>query len=53
MVVDELKVNAHQKDYLPVKGLKQLRQAVADYHSRRNDIRRNAADVLIGPVSKE
>ena len=28
MVVDELKVNAHQKDYLPVRGLKQLRQAV-------------------------
>jgi aspartate aminotransferase len=53
MVVDELRVNAHQKDYLPVKGLKQLRQAVADYHSRRNDIRRNAADVLIGPGSKE
>lgn len=53
MVVDELKVNAHQKDYLPVKGLKQLRQAVADYHSRRNDIRRNAENVLIGPGSKE
>lgn len=53
MVVDELKVNAHQKDYLPVRGLKQLRQAVADYHSRRNDIRRNVNNVLIGPGSKE
>ncbi|HRN27225.1 MAG TPA: pyridoxal phosphate-dependent aminotransferase [Ignavibacteriaceae bacterium] len=53
MVVDELKVNAHQKDYLPVRGLKQLRQAVADYHSRRNNIRRNVNNVIIGPGSKE
>lgn len=53
LVVDELKANAHQKDYLPVRGLTQLRQAVADYHSKRNDIRRNVNDVLIGPGSKE
>lgn len=53
MVVDELKVNAHQKNYLPVKGLPELRAAVADYHSRRNNIRRNAENVLIGPGSKE
>jgi aspartate aminotransferase len=53
IVVDELKANAHQKDYLPVKGLLELRKAVADYHSRRNDIRRNAENVLIGPGSKE
>jgi aspartate aminotransferase len=53
MVVDELKANAHQKDYLPVKGLYELRKAVADYHSRRHDITRNAEDVLIGPGSKE
>ena len=53
MVVDELKVNAHQKNYLPVKGLYELRTAVADYHSRRNNIRRNAENVLIGPGSKE
>lgn len=53
MVVDELKVNAHQKNYLPVKGLSELRAAVADYHSRRHDIRRNAKNVIIGPGSKE
>ena len=53
MVVDELKVNAHQKNYLPVRGLSELRAAVADYHSRRNNIRRNAENVLIGPGSKE
>lgn len=53
MVVDELKANAHQKNYLPVKGLYELRAAVADYHSRRNNIRRNADNVMIGPGSKE
>jgi aspartate aminotransferase len=53
MVVDELKANAHQKDYLPVRGLFELRSAVANYHSRRNDIQRNAKNVLIGPGSKE
>ena len=53
IVVDELKVNAHQKDYLPVKGLPELREAVAGYHSRRHGIERTAEDVLIGPGSKE
>ena len=52
-VVEELRANAFQKDYLEVKGLKPLREAVADYHSRRNDIQRSAEHVLIGPGSKE
>ncbi|MBZ0201084.1 MAG: aminotransferase class I/II-fold pyridoxal phosphate-dependent enzyme, partial [Ignavibacteriaceae bacterium] len=52
-VVDELKVNAHQKDYLPVKGLMRLREAVAEYHCRVNGACHNAEDVLIGPGSKE
>lgn len=52
-VVEELKVNAHQKDYLEIKGLSELREAVADYHSRRNNIQRSAEHVLIGPGSKE
>ncbi len=52
-VVDELKVNAHQKDYLPVKGLYELRKTVADYHYRAQGVAYNADDVLIGPGSKE
>ena len=52
-VVEELRSNAFQKDYLEVKGLKPLREAVADYHSRRNEIQRSADNVLIGPGSKE
>jgi aspartate aminotransferase len=52
-VVEELRRNAHQKDYLPVRGLDALREAVAAYHARANGIERTADDVLIGPGSKE
>lgn len=53
VVVDALKANAHQKDYLPVKGLWPLREAVATYHERVNGMARTGEDVLIGPGSKE
>ena len=52
-VVEELRVNAHQKDYLPVKGLRELRGAVADYYRHLEGMEQSAADVLIGPGSKE
>jgi aspartate aminotransferase len=52
-VVEALRANAHQKDYLPVRGLDALRAAVADYHCRTQGIERSADDVLIGPGSKE
>ncbi len=52
-VVDALKANAFQKDYLPVKGLYPLREAVAQYYCRKQNICHNAEDVLIGPGSKE
>ena len=52
-VVDELKVNAYQKDYLPVKGLPQLREAVADYYCKNQGICYSSEGVLIGPGSKE
>ncbi len=53
VVVDELKKNAHQKDYLPVKGLYALREAVAKYYKKSQDLDFSADDVLIGPGSKE
>ncbi len=31
LVVEALRANAHQKDYLPVRGLMALREAVASY----------------------
>lgn len=52
-VVAELQKQAHQKDYLPVAGLAELRQAVSDYHNRRDGLSTTASDILIGPGSKE
>jgi aspartate aminotransferase len=52
-VVDELKANAYQKDYLPVNGLLELREAVSMFHLRKEGIEFSAEDVLIAPGSKE
>jgi aspartate aminotransferase len=52
-VVHTLKTHAHEKDYLPVKGLPQLREAIADFHRRKDHINASAEGVLIGPGSKE
>jgi aspartate aminotransferase len=52
-VVETLKSNAHQKAYLNVQGLYELRNAVAEYHHRNQGIECTAEDVLIGPGSKE
>ncbi len=52
-VVEELKANAHQKSYLPVRGLQALRAAVADYYNRTQELAVRAEDVLVGPGSKE
>jgi len=52
-VVDELKNHAHEKDYLPVKGLPALRAAVAGFHRRKDDLDVRPEQVLIGPGSKE
>ncbi|WP_428261867.1 pyridoxal phosphate-dependent aminotransferase [Haliangium sp.] len=52
-VVQALRDNAHRKDYLPVRGLAELRAAVAEFHDRRDGLGRSAAQVLIGPGSKE
>lgn len=53
VVVGALKDNAHQKDYLPVRGLLSLRDEVAAYHRRKTGLAYSAEDVLIGPGSKE
>lgn len=52
-IVKELQANAHQKDYLPVKGLPALCVAVADYYRRTQDLAITGDNVLIGPGSKE
>jgi aspartate aminotransferase len=52
-VVNALKLHAHEKDYLPSKGLKNLRKAVADFHRRKDGVNAQSNLVLIGPGSKE
>lgn len=52
-VVEALQANAGRNAYLPVKGLPELRAAVAEFHRRANHVPLTADDVLIGPGSKE
>lgn len=52
-VVEALRLNADQKDYLPVKGLRQLREAVAEFHRKKDNLSVTADNVIIGPGSKE
>ena len=52
-VVESLRQYAYKKDYLPVKGLPELRQAVAGFNERVNKIESHPDHILIGPGSKE
>lgn len=52
-VAEVLRENAHQKDYLPVRGLRELQEAVSEHHRRNFGIEADPDDVLIGPGSKE
>jgi aspartate aminotransferase len=52
-VVEELRKNAHQKDYLPVKGLAKLRESIAEFNLRTQKVETHPDDVMIGPGSKE
>jgi len=52
-VVEALRRHAHEKDYLPVKGLQALRAAIVGYLERRHGVVRTAEDVLVAPGSKE
>ncbi len=52
-IVEALRANAGQKDYLPAEGLPALRRAVARFVEKRIGIDRTEDDVLVGPGSKE
>lgn len=52
-VVNTLRLYAHEKDYLPVQGLPALREAVADFHRRKDHVEAQPEGVLVGPGSKE
>ena len=53
ILIETLKKNAHQKDYLNVSGLLKLREVVAAYHSKKNLYNYSEDNVIIGPGSKE
>ena len=52
-VVNELKNNAHQNEYLPMQGLSELRNAVSKYSSAKNNQNHKAENIIIGPGTKE
>ncbi len=52
-IVEALRLNAPEKDYLNVKGLAALREAVAEFHRKHDQIEAHADGVIIGPGSKE
>ncbi|MDT8394715.1 MAG: aminotransferase class I/II-fold pyridoxal phosphate-dependent enzyme, partial [Bacteroidales bacterium] len=52
-VAEALRRNAHQKDYLPVKGLMPLRESIARFNLRMHKVDDNPDDIIIGPGSKE
>ena len=52
-IVDELRKNAHKKDYLPVKGLPSLCKSIAEYRSSKHGVQISPDNVMIGPGSKE
>ncbi len=52
-IVAALKKNAHKKDYLPIQGLPELRNAIANHLSKKTKNNFNKENILITPGSKE
>lgn len=52
-MVNALRLAAPQKDYLPVRGLPELTEAVATFHRKKDLIDAHGDRVLVGPGSKE
>jgi aspartate aminotransferase len=52
-VVEALRLHANEKDYLPVKGLPALREAVAGFHKQKDNVAPSPEGVMVGPGSKE
>ncbi|MES9817374.1 MAG: aminotransferase class I/II-fold pyridoxal phosphate-dependent enzyme [Candidatus Thiodiazotropha sp.] len=48
-VRESLAKNAHQKDYLPVKGLPALREAIVDWVKRTEGLDYAVDNIVVGP----
>ena len=52
-VINQLRNNAFQNKYLPMQGLPELREVVANYISSKKNRNYKAENILIGPGTKE
>lgn len=52
-VVNALRLYASEKDYLPVRGLPALKEAVAEFHRKKDGVSASGENVIVGPGSKE
>ena len=52
-LVDGLREHATSSEYLPVQGLLELREEIAEYYSKRDDRTITADDIIIGPGTKQ
>ena len=52
-IVSVLKDNAHKKEYLPMQGLEELREAVSKYLFNQTGVKYSKENILITPGSKE
>jgi len=53
VVVESLRKNAHQKAYLPVQGLLELREAICGYILRTEQLSYTPDQIIVGPGTKE
>jgi len=52
-IVEALRLAAPEKDYLPAEGLPALREAVSDFHRKKDQLDARPEGILVGPGSKE
>ncbi len=52
-IVSVLRDNAHKKDYLPMQGLPELREAISKYLFKRTGVDYKKENIIITPGSKE
>ena len=52
-IVEALKKNAHQKSYLPIQGLEDLRVSISKYESKKKNRNFSPEQIIVGPGSKE
>jgi aspartate aminotransferase len=52
-IVNELKRNAHRKEYLPIQGLLELREVISKYLFNKTGVSYPKENILITPGSKE